>query len=631
MKLLEFNGGLATRQRPHLININEAVVYDNIDNALGTLVPVKDKLDTNINCSRFNYWSTALQRWFTSSSYKYYVDFENAVYYTDGVTAPVVNSVGSIHSMGITAPVSITGSAAVTVQSTVVTDVTTSSVPDPTVGLPVQDIVYKFINDSAGVYSSQFEVTVNNTTVTRATAVATGRLVGRVMVAASTYTKRIITLSNVRTATFGSNGVRVFRQYKDVWRQVGVLANATASLVDNTEDISANLALDPTKFSPLEGVYQYCMTYYDNTNGRESGPSPVTPELNVADTGVVNFTGLPSSSDPTVTHKRLYRVGGNTTTFTMVTQLANGTTTYTDNVKDVNLTSTTLTTDIFLPAPIGLKYLVSANTMLFGAVASDLGRTPVGYPEAWPTLYFVKFDADITAIAVVYSGIIVCTLDKTYIITGSGPTSLAKNILSLDQGCLGQQSMQVLKGTALWVSAEGICASSGEAVTVVSRPKLGALNIIPEDSALVNEVYYVLAGSIVYAFDMALGNIFKTFDLGVNSLAKSGTSIYGHYSGKLYKLFSGTENLTFTYKSPRFVEGRCTEHKLYKKVYIYSKGDIICKVYINDVLVATKTLSDEDSHTIQVPQELQRGFFTQLELSGTGEVYEIEYEVGRGK
>lgn len=638
MKIQQFNGGLATRLRPQFLQQNEAVEYLNIDNSTGTLTPVKDKVATAISASAYNWYSSALDRWFRSSVYTTYAEVDNKVYAANGITTPQVYDATSQHSMGITAPTALTLGAVL--PSTIVTDVTlASAVSGSAAALPNQDITYLLINDSAGVFSLTFETTITASAVAKTKTELKGRFgsyngavssrvqaVGRVVTAAADATKRIVTLSNVRTATFGSNGVKVFRQYKGVWHRVGVLVDETASIIDSTEDISLTEVLDLAKYSALQGTYQYVMTYYDNTKGRESGPSPVTNEYNLEDSGVVSFTSLPVSSDTTVTHKRLYRVGGDIATFSLVAQIPNAQLTFTDSVKDVDI-GDLLTTEVYLPAPNDIKYICTANGMLFGAQGAKVRYTPIGQPEAWPELYFITFESTITALAIVYTGILVCTLTKTYVITGSGPNSLSVGTaISTDQGCLSHASMQVLKGSALWVSNEGICASSGDTVKVISRQQLGKMALNPVDSTLLNEVYHVLdASGITYSFDTALGPIFKKFNFGITSLAKKDSSLYGYKDGVLYELQKANSNLTFAYLSPKFIEGSFTKAKVYKHIYIYSKGDIIVKVYIKDQLVATKVLNTEDNHTILVPQESQRGYFIQFEVSGTGEVFEIEY------
>jgi hypothetical protein len=80
-----------------------------------------------------------------------------------------------------------------------------------------------------------------------------------------------------------------------------------------------------------------------------------------------------------------------------------------------------------------------------------------------------------------------------------------------------------------------------------------------------------------------------------------------------------------TYLSPRFVEGAITQIKIYKKIYIRSKGDIILDVIIDDIVASTLTLNSEDTHQLLVPHEKHRGYSIQFNITGTGIVQEIEY------
>lgn len=647
MKLQEFKGGLSTRLNPHLLKLDEAVIYTNIDNSTGSLSPVKDKTSTGELCSRYNFYSNSLERWFSSDLYTYWADFGNAVVSSNGVDTPQVTYDTYSAPLGITAPP--TPSATKNVLSTEITSATVASTRLPLgTGLFARDIEYLLVNDTGGEYSNPFSIVSQISDAQRAKPVdwkasksltgsalslATGK--GRtsifqhvLLTGSNLFYGQEVTIGSV-VAQYGSGGVHVYRKFADVWRRVGILYSSADSIVDSAPDISANAALDLSRFAPLIGTYQYVVTYYDAVKGRESGPCLPTPEIDATTSGVISLTGLTASSDSSVTHKRLYRVGGDVDTFTLVAEIPNATTSFVDTISDVDLQAVTLTTDIDLPAPVGLKFITSANTMLFGAVGTRLVFTPISKPESWPALYFIEFDAEVTGVAAVYSGLIVCTVDRTYAITGSGPTSLSKSVISLDQGCVSQKSMQTLKGTAFWLSQEGVCASSGDSVIVISRPQLGALSLTPTDSALVQEVYYLLTDTTCLAFDTAYGNIFKSFEFGVDSLARKGGALYGHSSGYRHKLFSSSSNLPMHYKSPKFIEGRYTDNKLYKKLYFYCKGDIIIKIYINDALVTTKSLNTEDNHVVLVPQELQRGNAIQIEVEGTGEVLEVEYEVGR--
>jgi len=634
MKLQKFDGGLSTRLSPQFINQDQGVIYNNIDNSKGCLVPAKNKTPTTQSALAFNWYSNALNRWFSNNNYTTYVEY-NSIVYEAGSNIQQVHTSNSTFAMGITAPGSLT--VASVLPSSPVTDATVSS----TIGggnLPNQDITYLLINDSAGTFSTTFEITHTASSIPQSS--ASINILGnkftkaglRKPTAAADTLLKSITISKPKTALLGSNGIRVFRQYKDVWRQVGILATEADTLVDAVEDISANIELDTTKYSPLVGIYQYVMTYYDSNRGRESGPSPVSAEFDLQDSGYLQLDSLPVSTNPTVNQKKIYRVGGELTNFALVATISNSTTSFLDNLADFQIPGDILNTQIVLPAPTGLSYLVTANAMLFGALGSKLRYTPIDQPESWPELYFITFESTITSLAAVAAGILVCTINQTFLVSGSGPNSLSVAPISTDQGCINHKSMQVLKGSALWVSQEGICTSSGDLVNVISRNSLGALNISVLDSELVNEVYYVLASNgTTYSFDTAIGQIFKTYTFAVSSLAKRNSVLYGYDNGTLFTLLTATNNLEMHFKSAWFVEGSFTLSKQYKHIYIFSKGDIIVKVYINDVLVATEQLDTSlDNHQISVPQELLRGAFLQLEIIGTGEVYEIEYEVGTG-
>lgn len=632
MKLQRFEGGLATRLDPQFLQVNQGVVYTNIDNSKGSLTPVKTKLATNIEAYPFNFYAPSIARWVGNVNKTYWAEFDNKTYSFDGITSPVTRSVSEAYISGIASPTEFIATAQI--QSAVVTDVTfeveASASP---LALPNQDTTYLLINRNEGVFSSPLEITVYSTNLpTTKTKLGSGfsRGVKRVVTSASNSDKKTINLIDPRALEIGNEGIWVFRQFKDVWRRVGVFTSFTSTVLDHTEDISSSMALDETEFSPLKGTYQYVITYYDAVRGRESGPSPVSAEVNLTDSGVVNLSAMPNSSNPNVTHKRIYRVGGDVTTFTLVAQVSNIQMTYVDSIKDLDLQDTvTLTTDIDLPPYPALNYGVEANGMLFAADNAQLRYTPIGKPESWPEFYYITFASKITGLAAVFSGILVCTIDQTYLVSGSGPNSLITTPISGDIGCIAPQSMQVHKGAAFFVSAEGICVSAGDNIRVLSKDLLGTLRLNPVDSIVADECYYVLDSSgELYCLDLGLGGIYKKFAVGVTSLGKQGSEVYGYASGVLYKLFKGTGNEQLSYKSPRFIEGAFTRQKTYKNIYIYSKGDIIVKVYINDELVTTENLTTEDSHKIEVPQRELRGFYIQFEITGTGTVYEIEYEVG---
>lgn len=380
----------------------------------------------------------------------------------------------------------------------------------------------------------------------------------------------------------------------------------------------------------LDGTYSYVLTFYDSTAGIESGPSPVSEDFVVTSPGRVDFAALPVSADPTADKKRLYRIGGTLTAFTLVTELPNATVAYSDTQSDVAIVGEILTTQSDLPAPSTLTHLAQYNGMLFGANGYELNFTPVGAPTAWPAAFGIRYPSRVVGSAATPNGLVVLTVDKTYLITGTDPSNLRSRTLDERLGCVSMESIQEFGPTAVWVSRAGICASGGGQVEILSLDLLGEREYSPVSSAVTNRRYFFTdASGITVCMDARFKLCFYELEFNVRTLASAGLDLYGWSPDGFYKLMADpNELMPFSYKSPRFVEGASSNLKSYKKIYIYAKGDIIINVYINDSLVLTKVLVGEKSHEFQVPAEKQRGYFIQFELSGKGEVYELEYVAG---
>ena len=103
MKLTNFNGGLNSREEPHLLAINEAVVYSNIDNTGGSLKPIKSLSSTGVDRKKYAFFFAAENKWVDSEIRRDYVEYEGTLYYTDSTGA--YKQKGSlVHSLGIEQP-----------------------------------------------------------------------------------------------------------------------------------------------------------------------------------------------------------------------------------------------------------------------------------------------------------------------------------------------------------------------------------------------------------------------------------------------------------------------------------------------------------------------------------------------
>ena len=632
MKIQKFDGGLSTRQRPQLINLDEAVTFENVDNSTGVLAPVNSKTQTATETKKYVTWYKAGAEFISSDNPRQYVEFQKVLYWVDGTNEPKRYD-GTETKLGIAAPTTKP-----TIASTIPDAPTEAKLVSGTGGnLPAATHTYIFVNDSGTVYSKALALQIDLLSGTRInldredlyTVYGQARIDPIADVITTNTANRQVTISDVKGITYGANGVRVYRLYAQKYYLVGTLTGPTDSLVDSVYDISANAEYDVNLVGSIVGDIQYVYTFYNSTLGIESAPSPVSDTLDA--NGAITLSNLEVSSDSQVDKKRIYRVGGDISTFSLVTEIDNADTSYIDDNKDTEIDGRVLTSQDNDPAPNDLQFIIEAYAMLFAAQGAKLRFTPIGQPTVWPEQFFLNFDDDITGLAQVGNGVLVFTRYRTFIVTGTGPTTLAQYLLSEDQGCIAWQSIQVIGSEAIWASTDGVCSSNGGKVNVLSKDKLGKITLDPVDSAVYDEVYYLLeSDNSILALDFRFGRgIFKRLNLGVEQLVVANDILYGWSNGLLHSLYTNSTKETFTYKSPRFVEGSVTEEKYYKKVYIYSEGDIIINVLIDDVLVATKTLSGKDRQTIQVPHDKQRGQYIQFEITGTGEVFEIEYIAGR--
>jgi hypothetical protein len=629
MKLQEFNGGVSSRLAGQLIGANQGTVYENIDNSKGVLVPVKDKLATAIEVDKFNKYFVAEDTWLSSVINTDYLEFQSVMYSTDRFSRPLKYKNGNYDNLGIVRPRYASAATNIS-KATTLKDITTlnkTNVGD----LPASDLEYLLFNVKDGVYSQPFRFVVfaSSTTATRAQEFSSGSLrsVVNTITTEVNPINRAVEFKELK-GKFEDKAV-LFRNYDGAWRQVAEFLTKGVTVVDSVYDISAATELNEDLITPFDGTYQYVYTFYNSDDGTESAPNTISSEL-AASSGFIQVTLNSVSADPQVTHKRLYRVGGNITEFTMVAELSSSTTVYTDTLKDLDIDGRLLESDNYYEAPVGLNYLAEAYAMLFGALGSSLRFTPVGKPNAWPLEYEIQFDQDITGIGTAANGLLVFTLTKAYIVTGTGPTSLSQQSLRGDQGCIAFESIkEVDAGMLIWASADGLCVSSGNNVKNITKDSLGHIELTPVSSAVHDEVYYCQNkdGSIL-AFDYRFQPTLKWLNLGTTFLSVAKGKLYGYSDSVLYLLYKATNNLQMNYKSPLFVEGSFTENKTYKKVYVRSEGDIIIVVLIDDEIVATFDLAGKATHQLQVPQNLQRGYSIQFKVTGTGTVNEIEYTVG---
>jgi hypothetical protein len=608
MKLQLFNGGKATRKAPHLIGMHEAVSYINVDNESGSLVPVKTKLASGIMVDQYATFFNAQQEWISSATVRDYVELQSKLYWTDRSTQPQKYDGTNTYQLGVSQPTTeVTG--VVTESPAAITRITLAG-QSASGNLPA---------------STTFSyIITNKSTVTGLTSLAS------VFSITTTAGNNQIHISAIDTNF--ANEAKIYRFFDGAYKLVDTFTSASDTFTDSVFDISAN-TLYVAEAADLTGTVQYAYTYYNSAEGVESALSPSLTTF-VTVNGEIAIAAIAASADPQVDKKRLYRLGGALTVFSLVTTLDNATLTYNDSLNDAEIDGTVNTSALYLPPVSGLQFLTEANGSLFGSKGSKLYYSEVGLPDAFPTNNFISFPLDIAGMGDTANGMLVFTKNRTYIVTGTSPSTYSKYLLSGDQGCIAFESVANIGPELLWVSNDGICTSSGDAVTVITKEQLGHITLSPVASAVHDEIYYLSeTGGNVFALDFRYGNIAKDLDLDITSVVQANDVIYGWNTGQLHELFKGASSESLTYLSAEVTDGEYSNLKTYKSFYIRYDGTITLEIFIDGVSVLSKVLSSSlPTEEIKVPSARQQGYRVQFKVTGTGTVHEItNIPMGRQK
>lgn len=159
----------------------------------------------------------------------------------------------------------------------------------------------------------------------------------------------------------------------------------------------------------LTGAYSYKYTYYNSTLGHESNPSPVSNTVTAAG-NKIDLSGLTASADTQVDYKRLYRTTAGGGVWLYVAQVANATTTYTDNATDATLGIAVEGAKNGVPPTAKFWEVYKNHVFMVGASSSNVYFSRPGYPNAVHSNDFRSLDPNdgefVTGLKRLYSELI---------------------------------------------------------------------------------------------------------------------------------------------------------------------------------------------------------------------------------
>jgi len=614
-KISVFNGGLNVAPAAHLIADKESVVNQNMDHVSGMITPLHDKTEAVLNAKKWGHFFTTELAWYFSDDPKDWVEFQERLYIGNrtGFSTKIVD--GNNWLMGIVGP-TVIPTGVVSDEAPSQSQITrvdlfpnTAVAGDIPAGINLQ---YRVVNITASgsYYPSDniFKVEVTSVYNEGDPEYLTNDI------------RVTVEDTNVDTT------IAIFRLFDNYWRKV--YEGVPIIFYDQIYDISANDEIANYLPSSLDGVYQYALTWFNTVDSTESVPV-ISEEIEV-ENGIITVSNLEVPvADPQVDLKRLYRIGGALTTFTRVTDLAIGVTQYVDSLADDEIDGTLLDSEGNYPPPENIHWMMESYSMLFAADGDKLRFTPIGEPNSWPQTYFLDFPRTITGLAKTQMGVLVFNEFETWLVTGSGPLSLAQQLLTGSQGCINGDTVVNIDGAAWWVSTDGICISNGGQVQVVTRKALDKIDLSTSVNAVVyDERYYLATDDQSWLIDLGR-NVIKNTQYNIEAFNKANDVLYGYTASALHELESSATLLPLVYRSPEYIGRAFSIPKMYKNIYVFSEGELTVDIYIDKTLVATRVLeTNYGNHQIKVPEKLSQGYSIQFEVRGTGTVYEIQWKDG---
>lgn len=194
--------------------------------------------------------------------------------------------------------------------------------------------------------------------------------------------------------------------------------------------------------------YEYVVTFVSKT-GHESNAGPVSDTLTLtAGRAAISLTSIPTSSDPQVVARRLYRTvnGGSVFLFLDVIE-DNTTTTYSDTTADTALGSTQppfegdISDDNSPPPEAGIVKVWQRTVFLAGdpSAPNNVYFSADDEGESFPTLNVTTLDDKVTGMYEAYSGLVVETETGKWQVTGSNPDYRFDKIIN-QIGCVGRRA-----------------------------------------------------------------------------------------------------------------------------------------------------------------------------------------------
>jgi hypothetical protein len=235
------------------------------------------------------------------------------------------------------------------------------------------------------------------------------------------------------------------------------------------------------------GVYQGIVSFVNIDTGAESDWSPVSADATIGASKRINWSAIPTSLGYQVSGRNLYRTvkGGRGQYFFVARIVDNFTTSYVDNVKDVNL-GDPASLDNGMP-PQNLRFIEIYKERLWGTDGRDVFYSREGFPESFAEDFLIQVYPDdgheCRGLLAFGASLLIGKTNAVHYVSGSNPDDFELNTLSDKHGCASGHTMAAVRSAAFWYGGDDFYMTDGSSVRGIGSPKIKTiLESIPEEN-----------------------------------------------------------------------------------------------------------------------------------------------------
>lgn len=367
----------------------------------------------------------------------------------------------------------------------------------------------------------------------------------------------------------------------------------------------------------------YTYTYVDNF-GWESAPAPESQDITVTpgQTVTLNISGVPSGQYYANTGtKRIYRSADGEYLF--VAEVPIATASFTDDVlaADLGEVIPSLDNDVLPDAAKGLTAM--PNGIMAAHTQYDVYFSKAFQPYAYPESYIQTVDYPIVGMACFGTSLAVLTTGVPYIMSGTDPSSISVEKLSVAYACLSKASICAALGGVLYAAADGLVSIDYSGPKVLTdayftRQEWASFNPSSMRVCVWDErifMFYDNGTKGCLILDQVNGLTTSTVHATATFTDPVTGSLFLCVNNKIVKWDGGLTAGTYLWRSRR--ETLPQPKNLCLGQVLANTYPVTMRVYADSVLKHTQTVADD------VPFRLPAGFrarYWEIELEGSGRV-----------